>query len=307
MRPFRIGITASPTSTSAEWRDKLRRFEGWGFDVVLVNDHLTGHRFAPLVALASAAEITERLRLSILVLSNDYRHPVMLAKEAATLDLLSDGRLEVGIGAGWMRADYEQSGLTYDTPKVRIARLREGLAILRGAWGDGPFSFEGRHYSVTDLELSPKPVQRPCPPILLGGGGPSMLRFAAQEGNIVNITNRTAADGRGVAPDDVGLAPLLKKLSIVKDAAAGREDQVEVSVTVRALAIDRQADDVYPALKGHIDVLRGTPSILEGSVDGVVEDLLRWNEECGISYFILGDDTNAATMARVVDRLRRHV
>lgn len=303
-RPIRFGVTATPEASGVEWTEKACRLEGLGFDVMLVNDHLTGNRLAPMIALAAAAQVTQDLRLGVLVLANDYRHPVVLAKEAATLDRLSGGRLELGIGAGWMRADYEQAGLEFSSPGVRIARLHEAITVLNGAWADEPFTFVGEHYAVTSLDLTPKPLQRPRPPLLLGGGGPTMLRLAAHEGDIVNITNRTARDGRGVAPDDVGLQPLLRKIEIVREAAGPRWPDVELSLTIRAVSIDRSAEDVYPALRGQIDQLRGTPAILEGSESGIAEEILRWHEELGVSYFILGEDTNASAMGRVIARVR---
>ena len=220
--PVRFGVTVAPDLSPAVWRDKVRALDDSPVDVLLVNDHLTGLRYAPMVALAAAAEHSTRLRLGTVVLANDYRHPTILAKEAATLDLLSEGRLELGIGAGWMRSDYDQAGLPFDPPGVRLARLREAVDVLRGAWSDKPFSYYGDHYRADELDFAPRPVQRPHPPLLLGGGGRVMLRFAAREADIVNITNQTAADGRGVAPADVGLAPLLAKLALVREAAAER-------------------------------------------------------------------------------------
>ncbi|UTP37527.1 LLM class flavin-dependent oxidoreductase [Streptomyces rapamycinicus] len=212
----------------------------------------------------AAAEHSTRLRLGTVVPANDYRHPTILAKEAATLDLLAEGRLELGIGAGWMRSDYEQTGLPYDPPAVRLSRLREAVDVLRGAWPNEPFSYRGDHYRVDRLDLAPRPVQRPHPPLLMGGGGRVMLRYAAREAGIVNITNRTAADGRGVDPADVGLDPLLAKLALVREAAAGRSRAPEISVAVRAVAIGGRRSVLHAAVAEHLDALRGTPSVLEG-------------------------------------------
>ena len=303
MTPLRFGVTVAPDPSPAVWRDKIRALEDSAVDVLLVNDHLTGLRYAPMLALTAAAENSARLRLSTVVLANDYRHPAILAKEAATLDLLSGGRLELGIGAGWMRSDYDQAGLPFDPPGVRLDRLREAVDVLRGAWSDGPFSYRGDHYCVDGLDLAPRPVQRPHPPLLLGGGGSRMLRFAAREADIVNITNRTAADGRGVDPADVGLAPLLAKISLVREAAATRPVPPEISVGVRATAIGRGLGPVHPAVASQVDALRGTPYLLEGDAGQVVDQILYWYHEHGISYFILGNDTDAAPMSPVMERV----
>lgn len=305
--PLRFGVSVAPDPSSKAWREKIRAFEDSPVDVLLVNDHLTGLRYAPMVALAAAAELTTRVRLGTVVLGNDYRHPAILAKEAATLDLLSEGRLELGLGAGWMRSDYDQAGLQFAPPKVRLDRLREAVDVLRGAWAPTPFSYDGAYYTVSGLDLDPRPVQRPHPPLMLGGGGPSMLRFAAREADIVNITNRTAADGSGVDPADVGLAPLLSKLALVREAAAGRPAAPEVSVGVRAVAIGREVGRVHPAVASQVDALRGTPFLLVGSLNEVAEQILYWYEDHGISYFILGNDTDADSMFRVIERVRAQV
>ena len=155
-------------------------------------DHF-GDQLAPVPALQCAADATTTLRLGALVYDNDYKHPVVLAKELATMDVLSDGRVEIGLGAGWMVSDYEQAGIPYDPPGVRVSRFIEGLAVIKGALGDGPFSFHGEHYTITDYDGFPKPVQSP-PPVLIGGGGPRVLTFAAREADIVGI-NGTLTSG----------------------------------------------------------------------------------------------------------------
>ncbi|NIY64196.1 TIGR03621 family F420-dependent LLM class oxidoreductase [Streptomyces malaysiensis] len=303
--PVRFGVTVAPDPSPAVWRDKVRALEDSPVDVLLVNDHLTGLRYAPMVALAAAAEHSTRLRLGTVVLANDYRHPAILAKEAATLDLLAEGRLELGIGAGWMRSDYDQTGMPFDPAAVRLARMREAVEVLRGAWSDTPFSYHGDHYRVDGLDLAPRPVQRPHPPLLMGGGGRVMLRYAAREADIVNITNRTAADGRGVDPADVGLAPLLAKLALIREAAVARSWAPEISVGVRAVSIGGRTSRVHSAVADHFDALRGTPSLLEGgSAEAIVDQLLYWHQQHGISYFILGNDADLRPMLPVMERVR---
>ncbi|WP_345400647.1 TIGR03621 family F420-dependent LLM class oxidoreductase [Nonomuraea salmonea] len=222
MRRFRFGAVIRQAESGRAWAEKARRLEGAGFDVLLVPDHLTGDRFAPIAALTAAACATGRLRVGTLVFANDFRHPAVLAKEAATLDVLSGGRLEVGIGTGWMAADYAGAGLRLEPPGVRVERLGEALTVLKGLWGDGPFSFDGRHYRVTGLDQRPKPVQRPRPPLVIGAGGARMLRLAAREADVVNLALRVLPDGSGPDVRDGGPAALENRLAVVKEAAGDR-------------------------------------------------------------------------------------
>ena len=174
----RSSVSASSSARAArakEFTELARQAEALGYSTLFVPDHFVDHDLAPTVALAHAAAVTDTLRVGPLVLGNDYKHPVVLAREVATLDLLSDGRLELGIGAGWMTADYEKAGMPLDRPGVRIARLAESITILKGLFADGPFTFHGEHYRVTELDGQPKPVQRPHPPFFIGGGGQKIL------------------------------------------------------------------------------------------------------------------------------------
>ncbi len=190
-RPFRFGIINEHSHAAGTWTARAQWAEALGYAVFPIRDHLAsnffGHQLAPLPALMAAACATRTLRVGTLVIDNDYRHPAMLAKEAATIDLLSGGRLELGLGAGWLRAEYEQAGLAFDVPGVRIERLEEALLVLRGLFSDGPLIFSGKHYTVAGLDAFPKPVQRPHPPILIRAGSPRMLRLAGREANIVGI------------------------------------------------------------------------------------------------------------------------
>ncbi len=171
-RPFRFGVQASGAVDARAWADQARQAEELGYDILTMPDHFND-QLAPIPALMAAADATSRLRIGALVFDNDYRHPVVLAKELATMDLLSSGRVEIGVGAGWMISDYEAAGMPYDRPGVRVDRFEEGVAIIKGAMADGPFSFSGEHYTITNYDGKPLPVQRPHPPILIGGGGTS--------------------------------------------------------------------------------------------------------------------------------------
>src|SRR6478752_116965 len=195
-RKFRFAVIAPRSGSGKELTELARKAEALGYSSFFVPDHFIEHDLAPTVALAHVAAVTDTLRVGPLVLGNDYKHPVVLARELATLDMLSDGRLELGIGAGWMTADYEKAGMPLDRPGVRIARLAESIAILKGLFADGPFTFHGEHYRVSELDGQPKPVQRPHPPFVIGGGGPKVLALAAQEAQIVGVNaNLRSGDG----------------------------------------------------------------------------------------------------------------
>jgi len=169
-RRFRFAVQVSTASSGDDWAAQARRYEDLGFSTLFLPDHF-GDQLAPIPAMMAAADATTELKVGALVFDNDYKHPVVLAKEIATIDVLSGGRVEFGLGAGWMNSDYIQSGIPKDRDGVRIARMAEGLEVMKGLWADGPFSFSGAHYTISGLDGLPKPVQRPHPPILIGGWG----------------------------------------------------------------------------------------------------------------------------------------
>jgi len=304
-----LGPTArdcSSASSAKEWREKARQVEALGYSALYLPDHF-GDQLAPIAALMAAADATTRLRVGSLVFDNDYRHPAVLAKEAATLDLLSDGRFDLGLGAGWMASDYAQTGMSYDSAGTRIERLEEGLQIVKGLLRGGTFSFTGKHYQIKDLEGSPLPVQKPHPPILLGGGGRRMLRLAAREADIVNV-NFNLRDGR-VSRNLVrsGLAEATdEKMAWIREAAGERFGEIELSVTVFLANITDDGKSVVAPLAAGLgseeaDVLE-MPHFLIGTVDEVAEQLERRRERYGISYVIVPGDV-AESFALVVERL----
>jgi probable F420-dependent oxidoreductase len=291
-RPFRFGVQASTASDRTSWIDLARRCEAHGYDVLTMPDHFTD-QLAPVPALMAAADATDRLRVGALVWDNDYKHPLVLAKELATIDLLSDGRLEIGIGAGWMISDYEQSGMPYDSPKVRIDRFEEGLAVIKGCMSDGAFSFSGDHYTISDYNGLPKPVQTPCPPLLIGGGGPRVLSIAAREAEIVGI-NGTMTAGV-VGPDAISTmtaAAVDDKVAIVRSAGAHRLDEIEMNVRAFMVNVTDDRSAVMEALASmlHVDAtfVPESPFALIGTPQQIVEDLLQRRERWGFSYVIVG-------------------
>src|SRR5256886_946743 len=231
-RPFRFAVQEHHAASAAQWRQRARDIESMGYSSFYLPDHFSDQP-APIAALMAAADATTTLRIGSLVFDNDYRHPVVLAKEAATLDLLSDGRLDLGLGAGWMTSDYEKSGIQLDSAGTRIERMEEGLRIIKGLMAGGKFSFTGKHYRIDGLEGTPQPVQKPHPPILLGGGGRRMLKLAAQEADIVNV-NYDLREGR-ISPTLVrtGMAEATRqKIGWIEEAAGERILSIELRITM---------------------------------------------------------------------------
>lgn len=292
LRPFRFGVQASSAPDRAGWVDLARRCESHGYDVLTMPDHFTD-QLAPVPALMTAADATDRLRVGALVWDNDYKHPLVLAKELATIDLLSEGRLEIGIGAGWMISDYEQSGIAYDSAKVRIDRFAEGLAVIKGCLGPEPFSFAGEHYTITGYDGLPKPVQQPAPPILIGGGGKRVLSLAAREADIVGI-NGTMTAGV-VGPDAISTMTaeaVDDKVAIVRAAAGDRLGDIEMNVRAFMVNVTNDRSAVMQGLATMLGVDPGfvpqSPFALIGTPEQIIDDLIARRERWGFSYVIVG-------------------
>ena len=291
-RPFRFGVQADNAPDRKTWVDLARRCEDSGYSSLTMPDHF-GDQLAPVPALQAAADATSTLRVGALVFDNDYKHPVVLAKELATIDLLSEGRLELGIGAGWMVSDYEQSGIPYDRAGVRVDRFVEGLAVLKGAFGDGPFSFEGEHYTITGYNGLPKPVQKPYPPILIGGGGKRVLSIAARGADIIGI-NGTMESGviDPAVLRTMTAASVEEKAQIVLDAAGQRLSAIEMNVRAFMVKVtDERAQSmerIAQAVGFSTDEIAESPFALIGSPEQLAEDLLARRERWGFSYVIVG-------------------
>jgi probable F420-dependent oxidoreductase len=295
-RTFRFGVMCSHADGGADFADKARRAEALGYSTLFVPDHFVDHQLAPIAAMAAAAAVTTTLRVGSLVLGNDYKHPVVLAREAATIDYLSDGRLELGIGAGWMTADYEKAGLRLDRPAVRIARLAESIAVLKGLFADGAFTFEGEHYRVSDLDGQPKPVQRPHPPFVIGGGGPKILALAAREAAIVGI-NANLRGGVAVSEDAArSMTPAAtdEKLATLRAAAGDRFDELEIQnfVGFTNFTDDRRgmAEAMAPSFGVPPEEAIKTPVILAGTLEQMIDDMLERRERWQMSYVVVGVD-----------------
>jgi probable F420-dependent oxidoreductase len=304
--PFRFGVQEHRAGSAKEWKETARRIESMGYSAFYLPDHFN-NQLAPIAGIMAAADATTKLRVGWLVADNDYRHPVVLAKEAATIDLLSDGRLDLGLGAGWLKSDYEQAGIPYDSAGTRIERLEESVKIIKGILAGGTFSFTGKHYSINGVEGYPLPVQKPHPPIMLGGGGRRMLSLAAREADIVHI-NYNLAEGQ-VNPKVVGTGraePTDEKMGWVKEAAGDRFDQIELASTMFFTSVtdDRHgvASAIAPRLQLEPEEIIGMPHFLIGTIDQLVEDIVARRERFGISFIVVQGEV-AEDLAPVVERL----
>lgn len=305
-RPFRFGVQVSDSPDGAAWREKARRVEGHGYSTFFMPDHFIDTRLAPMVGLAVAAEATTTLRVGALVFDNDYKHPAILAKETATIDLLSSGRAELGIGAGWMRTDYDALGLPYDAAGVRIARLEEALAVIKGCWAEGAFSYSGAHYTITAYDGIPKPVQQPLP-ILIGGGGRKVLTLAGREADIVGINpNLRAGELSADQAADTVAEQTARKIEWIKEGAGDRFDDIELQIRYFFASVtdDRRAlaEAAAPAFGITAEEALGSGVALLGTVDEICDTLVERRERWGVSYIVIGDD-QVEEFAPVVARL----
>lgn len=290
-RPFRFGVQIARPRSSQEWREQARQVEALGYDVFLMPDHL-GRQFSIGPALAVVADATENLRIGTLVWQNDLRHPALVAMEAATLDVLSNGRFEFGIGAGGsFPPEYEWTGIAFDPPKKRVDRLEESIQVFKGLAGDDPFSFSGTCFSFKDYQSNPKPMQKPYPPFLIAGGGTRMLTLAAREADIVAILPRMLPGDAGFAEDEASLDAFASKVEFVKGIAGDRFAEMELNILVQMLSVteDRRAEIDRLKSKHRMtdDDWFDSPMVYVGSIDEIVNRLREVRERLGVSYFVV--------------------
>ncbi|HEX2884082.1 MAG TPA: TIGR03621 family F420-dependent LLM class oxidoreductase [Candidatus Limnocylindria bacterium] len=288
MQPFRFAIYAGGRDVVDDFGRFVQRAEELGYDAIYITDHI-GQQLAPISALATAAALTTRPRIGAYVFANDFRHPLVLAREAAALDHLSGGRLDLGLGAGWMRSDYRQLGLAYDRPGLRISRMQEALGLLKRLLSGETVTHSGQFYRLERARVAPPPVQRPYPRIMIGGGGPRLLRIAAREADIVGFAPQMTDTGRPMLRQATDAA-LAERVEVVRRTAGARFDNLELNVFVvdagvvggsqplpRSLAA--LVKSAAPALAG------GSPYVLFGTLDQLREGLLRRRERVGISSY----------------------
>lgn len=301
MKPMRFGVQVrgEGQTSAAAWTELARRVEGAGFSTLLMPDHF-GEQLAPVPALMAAAAVTTTLRVGAFVFDNDYRHPSMLAKELATMDVLSDGRLEIGMGAGWAEQEYRQAGMPFDRAGVRIERMVEGVQVVKGLLGSGPFTFAGDHYRITDMDGWPEPAQQP-PPLMIGGTGPRVLGIAARHADIVGINVDLSSPE---ANTDDGLA---QRVALVQQAAGDRLDGLELNLTILGAVI---TDDLDAGARRAGEWLRlgpervlTSPHFLVGPKAKLVERVHELRERFGLTYFVGTAHTALDTLSELLPEL----
>jgi probable F420-dependent oxidoreductase len=302
MQPFRFTVHSSIAPTMAAWRDQARLAEASGYSALYVTDHFDS-QFGPLVAATVAAEATTTLHVGTLVLNNDLRNPVVLAKEIATLGLAAEGRVEVGLGAGWLKTDYEETGAHYDTPGVRISRLAESLTIMRALWNDGEATFEGTHYDVRGARCDPRPASPPR--IIVGGGSKRILTLASEQADIVGVTTSMATGELG---GDVASQATIEHyercLGWIREGAGHRFDSLELQITpsIMVVSSSRAAKRSASMLGFPGEDALDLPILLIGTEDELCERLVERREKYGFSNIVVGDQSMEA-FAPIVARL----
>ena len=306
-RPFRFSVQAGAPPSGLDWPSFARRLEAIGYGGLVMADHVIGNGLAPLPALAAAATATTTLRLGTLVLDNDFRNPLLVAREAATVDVISNGRLELGIGAGWNDRDNRSLGITYDAPRVRVARLAEAVPLIKRLWTEEEVTHAGTFYRHDKAHSGPTPVQRPHPPILVAGGGDRILELAVKEADIIGVVPRTTRDG---APDRAAYSweTAVDRFAYVRRLLGGRDVELNTLIFGMTVTGDRPAAiaDLAKRMAGaSAEMIDRSPFFLVGSLAEIRAQLLRVREAFGVSYFnVRGDHVEAfAPLAKELSRL----
>ena len=316
MRPFRFLAEPGDVTDGKALVEAAHRAESIGYDVMVYPDHVV-LPFGLVPLLTTVAAVTQRLRVAAFVVNNDLRHPALVAQDMASLDVISGGRVEVAIGAGWNVPEYEALGIPFDPIGTRVSRLTEAVAVLKGCFGDGPFSFAGDFYTITNHDGLPKPIQKPRPPLFIGGGGKRLLTLAGREADIVGVAPRVlaSASGAGVVrsdPRSITVAATEEKLGWIREAAGDRFDSLEINAYpsgTNPILTDHARKDAADVLDGirnrtgieiSLDDFLESPHVFIGSVDGLVTKLREQRERLGITSIMVGD---LDTLAPVVERL----
>jgi probable F420-dependent oxidoreductase len=304
VHPFRFGIQISRASSAGAWTDLARRAESLGYDVFIMPDHLD-NQLSPLSALGAVAAVTSRIRLCTFVFANDYRHPVILAREAATIDFLSGGRFELGLGAGWMTSDYRALGLDYAPASARVDRLEEALPIVKRLMSGERVSHDGPHYRLDGAVTGVAVVQQPRPPLAIGAGRRRMLRLAAREADIVGITPGFSRRGWPMFGQTTERA-LREQVAIIRESAGGRFDELELNLWIASAGIAGSGSSFFSSVAaatiGAAGAVYGSPYVLHGTLGSLRSLLLRRRDKLGISYYTL-PARSIETMAPLVEAL----
>jgi probable F420-dependent oxidoreductase len=291
---FRFGVQCGGALEGRQWGELARKVEGLGYSTLYAPDHFIDTVLAPMPALAMAAEATTTLNVGALVFDNDYKHPAILAKEMATIDVLSGGRTEMGIGAGWMQVDYDALGIPYDSPGTRIARLEEALEVIKGCYAEGKFSYSGSHYKITDYDAIPKPVNGRIP-VLIGGGAPKILRLAGREADIIGINpNLRVGAITADAAKSASAQETANKIEWIREGAGARFDDIELQIRyfLHVVTDDKEsmAAAVAPGFEATAEEVLGSGAALLGTLDEMHDTLVQRREEWGVTYIVVGND-----------------
>lgn len=301
MKPFRFGVINEQMKPPVDWIAHVKRAETLGYATFLIRDHYVsdffGDQYAPIAAMTVAACMTTHLRVGTLVIDNDYRHPVLLAKEIATLDQLSGGRVEFGLGAGWLKTEYEQAGIQYDPNGVRVSRLEEALAVYKALFAGESVTHKGEFYAIDHIQNVPMPQQRPHPPILIGAGQKRMLGIAGREADIVGLLTTSVSSGT-LSPDPTErLAETIhQKIEWIKEGAGSRFDQLELSLIPSLNFTQNRRERAQQLIteSGWTDItieqVLAMPSVFIGTVDEIAADMVARREQYGFSYFVISDE-----------------
>jgi probable F420-dependent oxidoreductase len=317
-RPFRFAMQAFEAPTAQSWLETARRSEALGYCTLFTTDHhfgpgdianASGHRpvdVAPISAMTMAAAVTTTLKVGCRVFCVDYHHPVVLAKELATVDFLSEGRLEAAIGAGWVQAEYDGLGIPMDRPGVRIARMAEAVGVMRAHWSGEPIDIHGEHLNVSGFSGLPLPTQKRIP-IMIGGGSPKVLGLAGQLADIVSFNFNNAAGKLGAhSVTSATQEQTLEKIRWVKEGAGDRFDDLELEIGAYFIAVTDNpaaaAEAIGSRLGASGEAILAHPHALIGTVDSICEALHERREVFGINYFTIGQrylDDFAPVVARL--------
>ena len=305
-RRFRVGVEMMGPFEGMTWAESARELESLGYSTMFAPDHLD-EGYGPITAMATAMMATERLHVATAVFGIDFRNPAVLARELASIDQISEGRLEVGLGAGYEVNDYRGAGVKMDSPKVRVDRLIEHVAVLRGLFAEGVFNFDGEHYTVTELDGTPAPYTPGGPPILVAGGGKRMLRFAAQHADIVGVNPSLPSSEERAEPNkDAAAERIDEKFALIREAAGSRFDDLVFHGWLKFAHVTDDtrgiAEGIAAATGVGVDQILGTPFVLVGSVEEIVERVQERRERWGYSYYTIQQPV-AHEFAPVLERL----
>ncbi len=313
LRPFRFGVINQSFSTAAAWREQAKKAEAIGCSTFLIRDHLVsdhfGIQFAPFTALAIAAAATNNIHVGTYMIDNDFRHPAVLAKECATLDLLSDRRFELGLGAGWLKSEYDRAGISFDPAGIRLSRMEESIKILKGLLAGEAVTVKGDHYDVHALQNFPTPTAGRIP-LVIGGGKKRVLQIAGREADTVGVMTSTLTTtfSSTADPDERRTAAVEARLGWIKEGAGMRFDQIELCTGADMIVTDAKASHVEQLIDTNgwsgltASDIADMPLIQIGSLDAIADGLHEIRERFGFSYFVI-DDSEMDDLAPLIAHL----